>query len=156
MWELAGAGVPTTLITDSMVGYMMRSCGIGCVFVGADRIASNGDVANKIGTYGIAVLARAHGIPFYVAAPTSTVDLSLRSGDTIQIEERNVDEVTTYGGVRVAARCQEIRNPAFDVTPHRLVTAIVTERGILTSPYTRALKRLAGAQGGRSSRRDNP
>ena len=149
VWELVRAGVTTTLITDSMVGHMMRTSHIDCVFVGADRIAANGDVANKIGTYGIAVLARAHGVPFYVAAPMSTVDMSLRSGDQIAIEERNIAEVFKYGGVRVAAECQEIRNPAFDVTPHRLVTAIVTERGILTPPFARALKRLAGLPGGK-------
>jgi len=150
VWELVRAGVPTTLITDSMVGHIMRTSHIDCVIVGADRIAANGDVANKIGTYGIAVLARAHGVPFYVAAPTSTVDLRLRSGDAIEIEERNTDEVTCYAGVRVAAECQDVRNPAFDVTPHRLVAALVTERGILRSPFTRRLKEIAASPGARS------
>lgn len=149
VWELVREGVPTTLITDSMVGHMMRTSRIDCVIVGADRIAANGDVANKIGTYGIAVLAKAHGVPFYVAAPTSTVDLSLRSGEAIEIEERSASEVTTFADVRVAARGPEVHNPAFDVTPHHLVTAIVTERGILSSPGTRELRRLAGPSGRR-------
>jgi methylthioribose-1-phosphate isomerase len=149
VWELVREGVPTTLITDSMVGHMMRTTRIDCVMVGADRIAANGDVANKIGTYGIAVLAKAHGVPFYVAAPISTVDLSLRSGEAIEIEERSTSEVTSFADVRVAARGPEVRNPAFDVTPHRLVTAIVTERGILSSPGTRELRRLAGPSGTR-------
>jgi len=148
VWELVKAGVPTTLITDSMVAHLMRTTSIDCVIVGADRIAANGDVANKIGTYGIAVLARAHRVPFYVAAPTSTVDLSLRQGDAIEIEERSTTEVTTYAGVRVAADGPEVRNPAFDVTPHRLVTAIITERGILSVPFTRGLRRAAGHPGG--------
>jgi methylthioribose-1-phosphate isomerase len=149
VWELVREGVPTTLITDSMVGHMMRTTRIDCVMVGADRIAANGDVANKIGTYGIAVLAKAHGVPFYVAAPTSTVDLSLRSGEAIEIEERSASEVTSFADVRVAASGPEVRNPAFDVTPHRLVTAIVTERGILSSPGTQELRRLAGPSGRR-------
>jgi methylthioribose-1-phosphate isomerase len=149
VWELVREGVPTTLITDSMVGHMMRTTRIDCVMVGADRIAANGDVANKIGTYGIAVLAKAHGVPFYVAAPTSTVDLSLRSGEAIELEERSASEVTSFADIRVAARGPEVRNPAFDVTPHRLVTAIVTERGILSSPGTRELRRLAGPSGRR-------
>jgi len=148
-WELVRAGVPATLITDSMVGHFMRNGRIDCVIVGADRIAGNGDVANKIGTYGIAVLARAHRIPFYVAAPTSTVDLAIRGGDGIRIEERDASEVTSFGGARVAAGGVEVRNPAFDVTPHRLVSAIITERGILSAPYTRGLSKLAGNAGGR-------
>jgi methylthioribose-1-phosphate isomerase len=148
-WELAREGIPATLITDSMVGHFMRTERIDCVIVGADRIAANGDVANKIGTYGIAVLARAHRIPFYVAAPTSTVDLTVRGGAAIRIEEREASEVTSFGGTKVAAGGVEVRNPAFDVTPHRFVSALVTERGILSAPYTRGLTRLAGATGGR-------
>lgn len=148
-WELVRSGIPTTLITDSMVAHMMRTTRIDCVVVGADRIAANGDVANKIGTYGIAVLARAHRVPFYVAAPTSTVDLSLRDGSAIAIEERGAGEVTTFAGARVAAEGTEVRNPAFDVTPHRLVTAIITERGILSAPYTRVMRSLAGPAGER-------
>ena len=149
-WELVREGVPTTLITDSMVGHFMRAGRIDCVIVGADRIAANGDVANKIGTYGIAVLARAHRIPFYVAAPMSTVDLAIRSGDAIRIEERDASEVTSFGGTRVAAAGVDVRNPAFDVTPHQLVSALITERGILSAPYTRGLRKLAGNAGGRS------
>jgi methylthioribose-1-phosphate isomerase len=147
VWELVRAGVPTTLVTDSMVGHMMRTTRIDCVFVGADRIAANGDVANKIGTYGIAVLAKAHRIPFYVAAPMSTVDLSLPNGEVIQIEERDASEVSSLAGRRIAAEGPDVRNPAFDVTPHRLVTAIITERGILSAPYTRKLRTLAGPAG---------
>ena len=145
VWELVRAGVPTTLITDSMVGHMMRTTRIDCVFVGADRIAANGDVANKIGTYGIAVLAKAHRIPFYVAAPTSTVDLSLPDGEVIQIEERDTSEVTTLAGRRIAAEGPDVRNPAFDVTPAEFISAIVTERGILETPF---LQSIAGALGG--------
>lgn len=150
-WELVREGVPTTLVTDSMVAHMMRSTRIDCVMVGADRIAANGDVANKIGTYGIAVLARAHRVPFYVAAPMSTVDLALHSGDSIVIEERAADEVTSFAGARVAADGPHVRNPAFDVTPHHLVTSIVTDRGILSSPYTSGFRELAGPSGGRRS-----
>ncbi len=149
VWELVRAGVHTTLITDSMVGHLMRTERIDCVVVGADRIAANGDVANKIGTYSIALLARAHRVPFYVAAPCSTIDLSLRNGNEISIEERQACEVTALAGVRVAADGCAVRNPAFDVTPHRLVTAIVTERGILSAPYVTAMRHLAGNTGGR-------
>jgi len=149
VWELVQAGVPTTLITDSMVGHMMRTTRIDCVIVGADRIAANGDVANKIGTYSIAILSKAHGVPFYVAAPTSTVDLSLPRGEQIEIEERNALEVTSFAGARIAADGPEVRNPSFDVTPHRLVTAIITERGILSPPFIRELRRVAGPSGGK-------
>ncbi len=149
VWELVRAGVPTVLSTDSMVGHFMRTTRIDCVMVGADRIAANGDVANKIGTYAIAVLAKAHRIPFYVAAPCSTIDLSIGSGDQIEIEQRSETEITTLDGRTIAANGASVLNPAFDVTPHRLVTAIVTERGILRAPYTKGLKMLAGHPGDR-------
>jgi methylthioribose-1-phosphate isomerase len=149
IWELVKHGVPATLITDSMVCHVMRTTHVDCVMVGADRIAANGDVANKIGTSGIATLARAHRIPFYVAAPTSTVDLAVRDGEGITIEQRNPDEVTSFAGRRLAARGSDVLNPAFDVTPHRHVSAIVTERGIISAPYTRKLRECAGRAGGR-------
>jgi methylthioribose-1-phosphate isomerase len=138
-WELHADGIPLTLITDNMAGYFMAQGKIHLVVVGADRIAANGDVANKIGTYSVAVLAHAHGIPFYVAAPTSTVDLSLPSGKSIPIEERSASEVTHFAGQRIAPEGIGVANPAFDVTPHRYVTAIVTERGVLRPPYGPAL-----------------
>lgn len=132
MWELKNFGIPSVLITDNMAGALMKEGKIQACIVGADRIAANGDTANKIGTYSLAVLARAHGIPFYVAAPTSTVDLSTESGEAIPIEKRNSDEVTTVlGKVRIAPDNVEVANPAFDVTPAELITAIVTEKGIL-------------------------
>jgi methylthioribose-1-phosphate isomerase len=138
-WELHAEGIPLTLITDNMAGHFMARGQIDLVVVGADRIAANGDVANKIGTYSVAVLAHAHGIPFYVAAPTSTVDLSLASGEAIPIEERSPAEVTHFAGRRVAPEGIAAAHPAFDVTPHRYVTAIVTERGVLRPPYGPAL-----------------
>jgi methylthioribose-1-phosphate isomerase len=141
-WELQRAGVPLTLITDNMAAHMMRRAGVRAVFVGADRIAANGDVANKIGTYGLALLAQAHGIPLYVVAPRSTVDPALPDGDAIPIEERAAEEVTTLGGVRVAPEGVRAANPAFDVTPARYVTAIVTEVGIARPPYARSLSDL--------------
>ena len=144
VWELMRDGIPTTLITDSMAGHFLKSGRIGCVVVGADRIAANGDVANKIGTYGVAVLAHENNVPFYVAAPVSTLDLSLDSGDGIPIEERPAREVTHVFGVPVAPEGVCVANPAFDVTPHRFVTAIVTERGVARPPYTESLRRLAG------------
>src|ERR687885_1046053 len=134
-WELTEAGVPCTLMTDSMAAYMMAQGRVDAVIVGADRIAANGDGANKIGTYGLAVLARAHNIPFYFVAPTSTIDLATPSGAQIPIEERNPAEVTTCGGVRVAPEGIAVANPAFDVTPARLVTAIVTEQGLVRPPF---------------------
>jgi methylthioribose-1-phosphate isomerase len=134
-WELKKAGIPMTLITDSMSGHFMRIGAIDKVVVGADRIAANGDTANKIGTYSVAVLAQAHGIPFYVAAPTSTVDPAIADGGGIPIEERAADEITVIGGARVAPEGVETANPAFDVTPNRLVTSIITERGVMTPPY---------------------
>jgi methylthioribose-1-phosphate isomerase len=138
-WELQADQIPLTLITDNMAGYFMAQGKVDLVVVGADRIAANGDAANKIGTYSVAVLAHAHGIPFYVAAPTSTVDLTMASGAGIPIEERSPDEVTHFAGHRVAPDGIGVANPAFDVTPHRYVTAIVTERGILRPHFGPAL-----------------
>jgi methylthioribose-1-phosphate isomerase len=141
-WELMQANIPVTLITDSMAGYFMSRGKVNCVIVGADRIAANGDSANKIGTYTLAVLAAENGIPFYVAAPTSTIDLSLSSGDQIPIEERNPEEITHIAGIRLAPRGVKAANPAFDITPHRYITAIITEKGIIRKPYLSGLKRL--------------
>ncbi len=141
-WELHEGGVPLTLITDNMVGHFMKTGMVGAVVVGADRIAANGDTANKIGTYQIAVLAREHGVPFYVAAPVSTFDLTISSGDRIPIEERPADEVTHFRGVRTAPDVS-VANPSFDVTPARLISAIVCERGVARAPYTESLRRLA-------------
>jgi methylthioribose-1-phosphate isomerase len=141
-WELMEDGIDTVLITDGMSGSMMRRGEIDLVVVGADRIARNGDVANKIGTYTVAVLAKEHGVPFYVAAPLSTVDLACPDGDAIPIEERDPAEVTTFDGSRIAPEGVGVRNPAFDVTPARLVTAIVTERGIARAPYDVSLAAL--------------
>jgi len=138
-WELRQEDIPVTLITDSMAGYFMQQRKIDCVIVGADRIAANGDVANKIGTYTLAVLAKESKIPFYVAAPTSTIDLSLSSGDEISIEERSPDEVTHIQGVLIAPEGIRAANPAFDVTPHSYITAIITEKGIIREPYTKGL-----------------
>lgn len=141
-WELQRAGVPLTLITDNMAGYFMRRGDVDCVIVGADRIVANGDVANKIGTYGLAVLARAHGIPFYVAAPSSTVDFALPTGDAIPIEQRDPAEVTTLAGQPIAPEGVRAAHPAFDVTPHELITAIITERGVVPPPYLENLRRV--------------
>jgi methylthioribose-1-phosphate isomerase len=138
-WELRELGVPMTLITDNMAGHFMNRGKVDLVVVGADRIAANGDVANKIGTYTLAVLARENGIPFYVAAPTSTIDLALASGADIPIEERASSEVTEIAGVRIAPEGVVAAHPAFDVTPARLVTAIVTDRGIARAPYQQSL-----------------
>jgi methylthioribose-1-phosphate isomerase len=145
-WELAKNGVPVTLITDNMAGYFMAKGEIDMVIVGSDRIAGNGDVCNKIGTYSVAVLAKEHGIPFYAVAPTSTFDLSITSGKEIPIEERSPDEVTHVHGVRLAPEGVAIRNPAFDVTPARLVTAIVCENGVAKAPFTESLSRLAKSE----------
>ena len=142
-WELQKDNIPVTLITDSMAGYFMKNRKVDLVIVGADRIAANGDVANKIGTYSVAVLARANQIPFYVAAPLSTVDLSLDSGEQIPIEERSAKEVVEIHGKRTAPEGIEVRHPAFDVTPNELVTAIITERGIARQPYAESLRKLA-------------
>jgi len=141
-WELKQAGIPFTLIADTMTGHFLSRGRIDCVIVGADRIASNGDVANKIGTYNIAVLARETGVSFYVAAPTSTIDLSLSSGDEIPIEERSPEEVTHIGGLPIAPEGVEVANPAFDITPHGYVSAIITERGIVRKPYEIGLRKL--------------
>ena len=141
-WELQQEGIPLTLITDSMAGYFMRHAGIHSVFVGADRIAANGDVANKIGTYSIAVLAQAHAIPFYVVAPRSTIDLKLSSGEQIPIEQRSPDEITRVGGVIIAPAGIHVANPAFDITPHSYVSAIITEAGIARPPYYNSLHEL--------------
>jgi methylthioribose-1-phosphate isomerase len=143
-WELSKAGIPATLITDNMAGHFMHRGEVDLVVVGADRIARNGDTANKIGTYGVAVLARAHGIPFYVAAPTSTLDLSLNSGAEIPIEERAPEEVTAIGGRRLAPSGMRAANPAFDVTPASYIDGIITERGIARAPYEESLPDLAG------------
>jgi len=141
-WELVKDGIDTTVITDNMAGAMMRLGQVDLVVVGADRIAANGDVANKIGTYGVAVLAKEHGIPFYVAAPLSTVDLNTPDGSGIPIEERNDREVTHIGTARLTPEGAHVRNPAFDVTPSKYVTAIITERGIARAPYAESLPQL--------------
>jgi methylthioribose-1-phosphate isomerase len=140
-WEMKKEKIPATLITDNMAGVLMQLGRIDKIIVGADRIAANGDTANKIGTYSLAVLARAHQIPFYVAAPLSTFDFSCKTGAAIPIEERPADEVTSFGGFRVAPPGMKVYNPAFDVTPAKLISAIVTEKGILTKPYNRAMAR---------------
>jgi methylthioribose-1-phosphate isomerase len=141
-WELKKERVPVTLITDSMVGHFMHRGTISCVIVGADRIAANGDVANKIGTYTVAVVAARHHVPFYVAAPLSTIDRNVKSGDAIPIEERNAREITHSGERQLAPSGIRVSNPVFDVTPHELVTAIITERGIARPPYTKSLAKL--------------
>ena len=141
-WELKKDHIPATLLTDNMVGHFMKAGAIDCVVVGTDRTAANGDVANKIGTYTVAVLAHRHGIPFYVAAPTSSIDLSCPRGEKIPIEERDSREVTHIFDRQIAPSGIKISNPAFDVTPHDLVTAIITERGIARPPYWRSLPRL--------------
>jgi methylthioribose-1-phosphate isomerase len=146
-WELQQEGVPFTLITDNMAGYFMQRGEITAVFVGADRIAANGDTANKIGTYSLAVLAQAHAIPFYVVAPCSTLDLRLATGEQVPIEQRKPSEVTEIRGVRIAPPGVQVANPAFDVTPHRYISAIITERGIARPPYDAALRQMLGAQG---------
>jgi methylthioribose-1-phosphate isomerase len=142
-WELKEAGVPFTLITDNMAGHFMAQGKVDLVLVGADRIVANGDGANKIGTYGVAVLANAHNIPFYFVAPTSTVDLAIPSGNQITIEERKPEEVTSFAGMRVAPAGIDVANPAFDVTPARLTTAIITERGVVSPPFDAGLARVA-------------
>jgi methylthioribose-1-phosphate isomerase len=143
VWELQQDGIAATLITDNMAGHFLKSGRIGCVVVGADRIAANGDVANKVGTYSVAVLAKENGVPFFVAAPISTLDLTLASGDEIPIEQRAASEVTHVFGVQVAPDDTRVENPAFDVTPNRYVTAIITERGVARAPYTESLLGLS-------------
>jgi methylthioribose-1-phosphate isomerase len=145
-WELVREGIPTTLIADNMAGFMLSRGEVDAVIVGSDRIAANGDVANKIGTYSVAVLAKENGVPFYVAAPVSTFDLATPDGASIPIEERAADEVTHHGGKRLAPEGVGVRNPAFDVTPARYVTAIICERGVARPPYAESLKALV-AQG---------
>lgn len=154
-WELMRAGVPATLITDSMAGHVMRTKNVDAVFVGADRIAANGDVANKIGTYSLAVLADAHDIPFYVSAPLSTIDADTPNGDSIVIEERDSAEVTHGFGRQTAPEGVRVYNPAFDVTPARLVTAIITEKGIVRPPYDEGLQKLLDRQGAPEGARTN-
>ena len=144
-WELTKDGIPTTVISDNMAGAMMRQGKIGAVIVGADRIAANGDVANKIGTYTVAVLAKEHGIPMYVAAPWSTIDLDTPDGSKIPIEQRSAREVTHIAGKQMTPDGVKIENPAFDVTPNQYVTAIITERGVAKAPYGESLKKLEGA-----------
>jgi methylthioribose-1-phosphate isomerase len=141
-WELAKDQIPVTLITDNMAGHFMKQGEIRAVIVGADRIASNGDTANKIGTYSVAVLAHENGIPFYVAAPLSTIDMSLASGEQIPIEERSSAEVTHLAGVGIAPPGVPARHPAFDVTPQRYITAIITEKGVARAPFTESLRAL--------------
>jgi methylthioribose-1-phosphate isomerase len=141
-WELHEDGIPLTLITDNMVGHFLRTGEVGAVVVGADRIAANGDTANKIGTYGIAVLAKENNVPFYVAAPISTIDLTLKTGDQIPIEERSQQEVTHLAGIRLAPNVTAA-HPAFDVTPARYINAIITERGIALPPFEESLRKSA-------------
>ena len=145
-WELVRDGISTTVITESMAGPLMRAGDIDIVVVGADRIAANGDTANKIGTYTVAVLAHEHKIPFYVAAPLSTIDLKTPDGSRIPIEERNTREVTHVGGTQLAASGALVWNPAFDVTPHHFITGIITERGIFRAPYTESLRSAFDAE----------
>jgi len=141
-WELVEAGIPVTVITDNAAGYFMQQGQVDAVIVGADRIASNGDVANKIGTYMVAVLARTHKIPFYVAAPLSTIDFAIKSGKEIPIEQRDENEVTHFQGKRNTPRGVAAQSPAFDITPHRYVTAIITEKGVVAPPVKRNRRRL--------------
>src|SRR6266581_1337005 len=142
-WELAKDNIPVTVITDNMAGHVMKQGKIDCVVVGADRIAANGDAANKIGTYMVSVLAREHNIPFYVAAPVSTIDLSIATGEAIPIEERDAREVTHVRDHRLTPEGVEVHNFAFDVTPNELIAAIITDRGVARAPYTDSLKKLA-------------
>lgn len=141
-WELAKNNIPVTLISDNMAGYMMKQGKIDKIIVGADRIAANGDVANKIGTYSVAVLAKAHEIPFYVAAPISTIDISLSDGSKIPIEERSAEEITHFAGARVAPEGIGVANPAFDVTPNQLITGIITDKGVLGPPFDTAIAKI--------------
>ncbi len=142
-WECMKDGIPSTLITDSMAGHFMKEGLVDAVIVGTDRVAANGDVANKIGTYSLAVLCRYHGIPFYVAAPVSTIDMSTPDGDSIEIEERSAEEITHIRGRAIAPEGVRVAHPAFDVTPAELVTAIITEKGVLRAPYDESLKTVA-------------
>jgi methylthioribose-1-phosphate isomerase len=144
-WELHRGGIPLTVITDNMVGHFLKTGNVGAIVTGADRVAANGDTANKIGTYSMAVLAKENNVPFYIAAPISTFDLSIPSGEQIPIEERSAAEVTHIQGVRIAPAGVAAAHPAFDVTPHRYIAAIFTERGVAKAPYTESLAKLAGA-----------
>jgi methylthioribose-1-phosphate isomerase len=144
-WELHRGGIPLTVITDNMVGHFLKTGKVGAIVTGADRIAANGDTANKIGTYQMAVLAKENNVPFYIAAPISTFDLAIPSGEQIPIEERTAAEVTHIQGVRIAPAGVAAAHPAFDVTPHRYIAAIFTERGVAKAPYTESLAKLAGA-----------
>jgi methylthioribose-1-phosphate isomerase len=144
LWELQRLNIPHTLIVDSAAGLLLRRGSVSCVIVGADRVAANGDVANKVGTYTLAILAHQHEVPFYVAAPTSSIDLATASGDDIPIEERSAEEVTSFAGVATAPEGTAALNPAFDVTPHQYITAIITERGIAREPYGESLSALCG------------
>lgn len=139
-YELAEDGIPVTLITDNMAAHMMKQGKIDMVITGADRIAANGDAANKIGTYGVAVLAQYHHIPFYITAPLSTFDLTIPSGNDIMIEERDGDEVRSFGGVFTAPKGVPVENPAFDVTPHELITALITEKGVITGDFAKGIR----------------
>ncbi|HVQ41352.1 MAG TPA: S-methyl-5-thioribose-1-phosphate isomerase [Vicinamibacterales bacterium] len=141
-WELVRDGVPTTVITESMAGPLMQRGGIDFIVVGADRIAANGDFANKIGTYTVAMMAAAHNVPFYVAAPLSTIDLATADGEAIPIEQRNAREMTHLGSMQLAPDGASVWNPAFDITPHRLVAGIITEKGVARAPYADSLKQL--------------
>ena len=141
-WEMTASGIPVTVITDNAAGYLMQQGSVDAVIVGADRIAANGDVANKIGTFMVAVLARAHKIPFYVAAPMSTIDISVRSGKEIPIEQRETREVTHFQAKRTAPEGVKARNPAFDITPHRYISAIITEKGVIIPPFKAKIRRL--------------
>jgi methylthioribose-1-phosphate isomerase len=143
-WELARDGIEVELITEGMAGHLMARGEVGAVVVGADRVARNGDVANKVGTYGLAVLARAHDLPFFVAAPWSTVDMDCPDGSAIPIEERSSDEVTHFAGQSIAPAGVRARHPAFDVTPARLISALITERGVVRPVGPEALRALAG------------
>jgi len=145
-WELAKDNIPVTVITDNMAGHVMKQGRVDCVVVGADRIAANGDTANKIGTYMVAVLAKQHDIPFYVAAPISTIDLAIASGEEIPIEERDAKEVTHVRNHQLAPDGVEVNNFAFDVTPNELIAAIITDRGVARAPYTETLKNLFAAR----------
>lgn len=146
-WELVQEHIPVRLITDNMAGWVMRKRMVQAVIVGADRITRNGDVANKIGTYGVAVLAKEHNIPFYVAAPVSTFDFSMASGEDIPIEERNPEEITTIAGVRIAPEQVAVYNPAFDITPHSLITAMITEYGVIRAPYLESIAKIKSKKG---------
>jgi methylthioribose-1-phosphate isomerase len=141
-WEMKASGIPVTVITDNAAGYLMQHGKVDVVIVGADRIAANGDVANKIGTFMVAVLAKAHRIPFYVAAPLSTIDISVKSGKEVPIEQRDNREVTHLQGKRTVPEGVEVQNPAFDITPNRYVSAIITEKGVITPPFKGEIRRL--------------